>query len=57
MTRVEALDIVMDLLNDYTSGSPDADEKFEEAEKILFRIRNSIQKQNFKRMMKGEERE
>ncbi len=52
MTRVEALDIARDLLNDYISGSPDADEQFEEAEKVLTRMRNSIQKQNFKNQFK-----
>lgn len=52
MTRVEALDIARDLLDDYMSGSPDVDENFKEAEEILTRIRNSIQKQNFKRKFK-----
>ena len=49
MTRVEALDIARDLLNDYMSGSPDADVQFKEAEEILTRMRNTIQKQNLKR--------
>lgn len=55
MTRVEALDIARDLLNDYISGSPDADIRFEEAERVLTCMRNTIQKQRFKRIMKGEE--
>ena len=57
MTRVEALDIARDLLNDYISGSPDADIRFEEAEMVLTRMRNSMQKQKFKKLMKGEKYE
>lgn len=57
MTRVEALDIARDLLNDYISGSPDADIRFEEAERVLTCMRNTIQKQRFKRIMKGKEYE
>ena len=45
MTRVEALDIAISLLNAYMSGSPDADEQFVEVEKVLTRMRDSIQKQ------------
>ena len=54
MTRVEALDVARDLLNDYMSGSPDSDKQFEEAEKVLTRMRNSIQKQNFKKKFKSQ---
>ena len=57
MTRVEALDIARDLLNDYMTGSSDADVRFEEAEKVLTCMRNTIQKQRFKRIMRGEEHE
>lgn len=49
MTRVEALDIARDLLNDYMSGSPEADEQFKEAEEILTKMRNAIQKQKYKK--------
>ena len=42
MTRVEALDTAINLLEDYLSGSPDADENFEEAKNVLKRIRYSI---------------
>lgn len=45
MTRVKALDIAISLLNAYMSGSPDADEQFVEVEKVLTRMRDSIQKQ------------
>lgn len=53
LTRVEALNIVRNLLYDYASGSPDADPEFIEAYEVLTRMRNSIQKQNFKNKIKN----
>ena len=42
MTRIEALDIAINLLEDYLSGSPDADENFEEAVTVLKNMQNNI---------------
>ena len=53
MTRVEALDVARDLFMDYLSGSPDTDKQFAEAYDVITQMRNSIQKQDFKNMMKN----
>ena len=44
MTRIEALNVAIELFEDYLSGSPDAEEKFEEAQKVLINMRNNISK-------------
>lgn len=44
MTRIDALNIAIKLFEDYLCGSPDAEEKFKEAQKVLIKIRDNIQK-------------
>lgn len=47
---MEALDVARDLLDSYLNGngSSSVDHDFEEAYKVLTKMRNSIQKQNIK---------
>lgn len=54
MTQIEALNIAINLLNDYMSGSPDADEQFEEAEEVLNKMRNNLQIQQLKKKLRKE---
>lgn len=49
---MEALDVARDLFMDYLGGSPDADPQFKDAYEVLTKMRNSIQKQNFKYKIK-----
>lgn len=50
LTRVEALDVARDLLENYLNGNgrESVDPNFEEAYEVLTKMRNGIQKQNIK---------
>lgn len=49
MTRIEALDVAIELLQDYIGGSSDADEDFEEAEEVLVNMRNNMLREKERR--------
>lgn len=53
MTRVDALNVVINLLDNYLTSGQDTLDEYREAHDVLIKMRNNIQKQNLKSTITG----